>query len=205
MNISFDDLVNLLVSYKNEHGDLLVPARYQTKDGIRLGGIVGTIRSGARKISAEEKKKLNELGFVWKCNRCCTFDELIKLLKEYKKVYGNLRIPTDYCTSDGLKLGRIVNTLRTGARKTSAKQKARLDKLGFVWKCAVSFEELVNLLMNYKNEHGDLLIPTRYCTPEGVKLGNLVHNIRVGSRKITAEEREQLDEVGFVWKVRKRC
>ena len=64
--VPFDKVIELLEEYKNEYGDLLVPARYCTVDGINLGRIVSSIRKGARRTTAEEKAKLDELGFVWK-------------------------------------------------------------------------------------------------------------------------------------------
>lgn len=62
------------------------------------------------------------------------FDKVIELLEEYKKEYGDLLVPARYCTADGIKLGSIVSNIRTGARKTTAEQKAKLAEIGFVWK-----------------------------------------------------------------------
>ena len=67
---------------------------------------------------------------------------------------------------------------------------------------AVSFEKVLELLEEYQNEHGDLLVPARYCTANGIKLGSIVNNIRTGVRKTTAEQKAKLAEIGFVWKVR---
>ncbi len=201
---SFDEVVELLKEYKNEHGNLLVPERYCTVDGIKLGHIVCDIRWGSRKITAEEKEKLDEIGFVWKCREMFSFTEIIELLKEYKNEHGDLLVPNKYCTVDGIKLGKIVFSIRIGNRKTTVEEKAKLDEIGFVWKCReiLSFDEVVELLKAYKNEHGDLLVPNKYCTVDGIKLGNIVRSIRIGGRKTTAEERAKLDEIGFVWKVR---
>lgn len=67
MKVHFDNVIQLLKEYKQEYGDLLVPARYCTTDGIKLGAIVQSIRSGKRRTSWKEKAKLAQLGFVWKC------------------------------------------------------------------------------------------------------------------------------------------
>ena len=66
----------------------------------------------------------------------------------------------------------------------------------------VSFDKVIELLEEYQNEHGDLLVPARYCTANGIKLGSIVSDIRRGGRKTTVEEKAKLDELGFVWKVR---
>ena len=72
------------------------------------------------------------------------------------------------------------------------------------WKCPPksSFDKVITLLEEYKREYGDLLIPQRYCTKDGVKLGAIVKNLRYGTRKLTVEEKAKLDEIGFVWNVR---
>ena len=67
-----------------------------------------------------------------------------------------------------------------------------------------TFDEVIKLLEEYKREYGDCLVPSKYCTADGVKLGNFVHNIRRGGRKTTLEEKARLDELGFVWRVRAR-
>ena len=204
MVISFDKLIELLKVYKNEHGDLFVPAKYCTANGIKLGKIVCRIRIGRRKITLEEKTRLDEIGFVWKCREKFSFDEVVELLKEYKEEHGNLLVPNSYCTVDGIKLGSIVSHIRSGVRKTTEEEKAKLNEIGFVWKLKemYSFAKVVEVLEEYKNEHGNLLIPEKYCTVDGIKLGSIVSTIRVGGRRITAEEKAKLDEIGFVWKCR---
>ena len=132
--VPFYKVIKLLEEYKNEHGDLFVPVRYCTADGVKVGLIVRNIRKGARKTTAEEKAMLGEMGFVWKCREKFSFAEIIALLEEYKNEHGDLHVPYEYCTVDGIKLGSIVNNIRSGTRKTTAEEKAKLDELGFVWK-----------------------------------------------------------------------
>ena len=200
--ISFGKVLELLKAYKNEHGDLLVPNKYCTVDGIKLGSIVQSIRTGNRKITSDERAKLDELGFVWKCIERVSFDEVVELIKAYKNEHGNLLVPAKYYTVDGTKLGKIIQSIRTGNRKITSEEKAKLDEIGFVWKCIerISFDEVVELLKTYKNEHGNLFVPDRYCTVDGIKLGSIVQSIRTGLRRTTAEEEKTLNELGFVWK-----
>ncbi|MBO5141676.1 MAG: helicase associated domain-containing protein, partial [Clostridia bacterium] len=177
---------------------------YVTVNGVKLGSIVHTIRKGDRKTTVEEKAKLNELGFVWKCHDVLSFDEVLELFKEYKEEHGNLLVPFNYVTADGIYLGRIVDSIRTGNRKTTAEEKNILNELGFVWKChdVLSFDEVLERLKDYKEEYGNLLVPKKYVTTDGTKLGGIVQRIRRGKRKTTVEEKAKLDELGFVWKVR---
>lgn len=130
----FDKVIQLLEEYKGQYGDLLVPQRYTTESGVTLGSIVSNIRTGDRRTSEKEKAMLNELGFVWKVKESpLSFEEVLKLLEEYKGRYGDLLVPRYYTTENGVKLGRIVSTIRNGSRKTSENEKAMLNNLGFVW------------------------------------------------------------------------
>lgn len=135
------------------------------------------------------------------------FDQVIRLLKEYKGQYGDCLVPTLYVAEDGIRLGSIVNSIRSEKRKTNADEKAMLDSLGFVWKVknsSLAFEEVISLLQEYKERHGDCLVPKSYITEDGVHFGGIVRNIRSGQRKTNADEKAKLDSLGFVWKVKKR-
>ena len=66
----------------------------------------------------------------------------------------------------------------------------------------IPFGKVIWLLEAYKKENGDLLVPARYCTAEGIKLGSIVQSIRSGKRRTTWREKASLARLGFVWKVR---
>ena len=134
------------------------------------------------------------------------FEEVVKLLEEYKKKHGDCLVPQSYVTENGVRLGRIVTSIRTGGRKTSETEKETLNKIGFVWKVYsyISFGEVVKLIEEYKNKYGDCLVPAAYVTENGVRLGNIVSNIRTGNRKTSEVEKEILNKIGFVWRVFKK-
>lgn len=202
----FNEVVSLLKEYKEEYGDCLVPKSHITKNGIRLGSIVGSIRNGNRKTTPEQREILDSLGFAWKVNENLSFGEVVSLLKAYKEKNGDCLVPVLYKTEDGVSLGRIVSNIRSGNRRTTFEEKEVLNNLGFVWaaKESVPFHEVVSLLKEYKKEHGDCLVSEAYTTHDGVALGIIVSNIRSGNRKTTLEEREMLENLGFVWRIRKR-
>ena len=92
--IRFNVFYEELLRYKNQYGNCLVPQNYRTENGIRLGGIVKTIRRGGRKLTKAEKERLNELGFVWHAGHTrYSFDKIIKFLEEYKLEYGDCLVP----------------------------------------------------------------------------------------------------------------
>ena len=198
-SLSFNEVVNLLKAYKEEHGDCLVPQTYITEDEIPLGAIVTRIRSGHRKTTTEEKEILNNLGFAWKVyEEYISFNEVVNLLKAYKEEYGDCLVPQAYTTEDGIRLGSIVSCIRSGLRKTTPEEKKILDSFGFVWRVrerSLSFNEVVSLLKEYKKEYGNSLVPQAYITEDGIRLGMIVKNIRSGHIKTTLEEKEILDRL----------
>ena len=134
------------------------------------------------------------------------FDEVFGLLEEYKEEYGNCNVRCDYKTSSGILLGRIVNRIRTGERRTTPEEKAKLDSIGFVWRVheMFSFEEIFKMLEEYQKEYGHCIVPQGHKTASGVSLGTIVNNIRAGVRNITDEEKVKLNSIGFAWKVHEK-
>ena len=199
----FHEFYDALLIYKERNGDLKVPQRYVTEEGIKLGQIVHDIRSGQRDVSYDEMEQLDDIGFVWDDNQTIPFVETYQLLIDYVEEHGNCKVPTKYVTQEGVKLGRIVSNIRSGKRKLSDDERKQLNNIGFIWGISKSFDEVYQLLLDYIEEYGNCKVPTKYITQEGVWLGKIVHNIRSGSRKIRDSERERLDSIGFVWNASK--
>ena len=206
-SIPFDFYFNMLVQYKKQYGNLLVPVKYKTPDGYSLGTFVKDIRSGNRKVSPEQRKRLDSIHFVWKARDRMSFEQIVKLLNEFKAEHGDCDVPRRYVTKDGLALGELVGRIRSGKRKTNASQKAKLESIGFAWhvnQVPTPFEEVLKMLQSYKNKFGNCKVPATYCTPDGYPLGVLVQNIRQGNHFTSNTEKAALNLMGFVWRMRKR-
>lgn len=134
-HLSFDEAFKLIEEYKDKNGHCNVPQEYKTESGIYLGVVVSNIRNGRRKITIEQKEKLNSIGFSWKRHKgSISFQEVFNLLKEYKKEYGHCNVPRGYKTESGAPLGEIVSNIRKGIPLTTFEEKARLNEIGFVWR-----------------------------------------------------------------------
>ena len=224
-DFEFEDFYSRLVAYKAEFGDLLVPREYKCKDGYKLGEKVSDVRSGNTNIDEEQKRRLDEIGFVWKVE-AFNFEEFYSHLVAYKAEFGDLLVPQRYFCKDGYKLGQKVTDIRAGVKplkedqkykgiKLDDEQKQRLDEIGFIWDVRqAEFEDFYNRLVAYKAEFGDLLVPGKYKCKDGYKLGQKVACVRVGLNelnedqkskgvKVDAKRKQRLDEIGFVWDVKK--
>jgi hypothetical protein len=115
----------LLCQYKAEHGDTLVPIRYEKNPS--LGKWVDTQRSNhhANKLSPQRIEKLNEVGFVWDSLEA-QWLECFEELKEYKRDHGDTLVPGNYPSNPSL--GMWVNTQRHEYRKFMAKKKLEEGK-----------------------------------------------------------------------------
>ena len=191
--------------YYLEHGDLEVPIKYETPSGFGLGVWLGAQRAAhkAGELPQEQVERLDALGMDWTNRDDRKWMSLYDVAAAYYHEHGNLNVPSEYVTPDGVLLGKWVarqryaylNPDRSSARVTP-ERKALLDKLGMVWEKYDPWQERYDLALAYKTEHGDLEIPTVYKTEDGVWLGSWVSRQRQalnsGSSALSSERRKLL-------------
>lgn len=191
--------------YYLEHGDLEVPIKYETPSGFGLGVWLGAQRAAhkAGELPQEQVERLDALGMDWTNRNDRKWMSLYDVAVAYYHEHGNLNVPSEYVTPDGVLLGKWVarqryaylNPDRSSARVTP-ERKALLDKLGMVWKKYDPWQERYDLALAYKTEHGDLEIPSVYKTADGVWLGSWVSRQRQalnsGSSALSSERRKLL-------------
>ncbi len=110
---------------KETYGNLESPSNYVTPDGVLLGKWIARQRytwqnpehSSAR-VTPERKAQLDELGMVWE--KYDPWQERYDLAKKYQEEHGDLNVPLNYKSEDGIWLGswlyRQRQYLRTGIR-----------------------------------------------------------------------------------------
>lgn len=191
--------------YYLEHGDLEVPIKYETPSGFGLGVWLGAQRAAhkAGELPQEQVERLDALGMDWTNRNDRKWMSLYDVAAAYYHEHGNLNVPSEYVTPDGVLLGKWVarqryaylNPDRSSARVTP-ERKALLDKLGMVWEKYDPWQERYDLALAYKTEHGDLEIPSVYKTEDGIWLGSWVNRQRQalnsGSSALSSERRKLL-------------
>ena len=191
--------------YYLEHKDLEVPIKYETPSGFGLGVWLGAQRAAhkAGELPQEQVERLDALGMDWTNRNDRKWMSLYDVAAAYYHEHGNLNVPSEYVTPDGVLLGKWVarqryaylNPDRSSARVTP-ERKALLDKLGMVWEKYDPWQERYDLALAYKTEHGDLEIPSVYKTADGVWLGSWVSRQRQalnsGSSALSSERRKLL-------------
>ncbi|KAG9406174.1 hypothetical protein AC1031_002506 [Aphanomyces cochlioides] len=142
---------NVSVSIKI-YGHLEVPQVFEVPEDdpewpvhlwtMRLGLKVATIRRRQTELALEQRQELDALDFVWDATKLY-WNRNLSALKTYMQLYGNLRVPQTFVVpkddpdwpSDyaNIKLGTVVNYLRSIQATLSDEKKQELNKLGFVW------------------------------------------------------------------------
>ena len=118
-----------LQAYKEREGHCRVPTAYKDKH-FPLGQWVNVQRAN-KDLSAERRRRLIDLGFVWDPS-VAAWEKGFLHLKAYKERKGDCEVPARY-RENGFWLGAWVDRQRQKKDRLSKVQRQQLEKLGFVW------------------------------------------------------------------------
>eukprot|EP00531_Pseudo-nitzschia_arenysensis_P018325 CAMPEP_0116115804 /NCGR_PEP_ID=MMETSP0329-20121206/700_1 /TAXON_ID=697910 /ORGANISM="Pseudo-nitzschia arenysensis, Strain B593" /LENGTH=569 /DNA_ID=CAMNT_0003609257 /DNA_START=917 /DNA_END=2626 /DNA_ORIENTATION=- len=157
--LKWDAKFERLQQFKKEHGHTNVPFHY-AKDR-QLGTWVSKQRVRIRQgtISAEEKARLEAIGFV--PNRFnARWEEMFRRLVAYKKVYGDSNVPRVY--EKDAQLAQWVLNQKDAFRegKMKPERQIKLEAIGFSW-CTfyegdMEWEKNFQRLLAHKAMHGHI-------------------------------------------------
>ena len=151
-------------------------------------------------------------------------------LEKFKASNGTLDVPSDYRTESNYGLGANVSKYRVMYRKNelSAERVSDLDAIGFNWipptqrKFASPYVKtphdpertrerrndkywriFIEALMHFKEEHGDLTIPSLYRDANNFMLGYTASKYRSAKRRgeLNSEKVDFLESIGFPWEL----
>ena len=206
-----------LSTYKNRHGDCLVPYCYH--DSNSLGVWVSDLRQEYIKfkngdlssLSDSHISALDKIGFQWE-SQLSEWNDMLELVKDFKAKFDHCCVPQSY--TENPKLGRWVNTQRSEYKKflkgkSSKMTTERIEKLNaidFVWDpFDKRWYQKYEALSCYVKEYGDALVPRI-----DIELGRWVDTQRQQYRKLqrngrssmTEDKVKLLENLGFVWYLR---
>ena len=164
-------------AYRENYGDLDVPARYVSPDGFRLGGWIQNLRTlyaGAkarRGLTPVQIQNLNELGMIWS-RADYSFERGYAAATKYAALRGNLSVPTGYIDETGFKLGAWLKSRRDAWNELPLEQQQRLERLGFCpkGKRAEQWDAAFQQVQHYWRQFGNLNIPVAYENG-GIRVG----------------------------------
>ena len=193
--------------YYQKHGNLSIPAKYRTSDGMPLRSGLSRQRSSYAKGQLAQNKidKLNAVGMVWDCGD--PWMNSFHAAKKYYEEHGNFEL-TQNAVVDGVWLGKWIAVQAKRLRESAPipeEQRKLLETLPLkteseadrIWKD--NFEDLCS----YVNSNGSFNIPAKYTSPHGVRLSAwaTVQRMKKGKGELSAERISKLDAIGFPWKI----
>eukprot|EP00546_Thalassionema_frauenfeldii_P007621 CAMPEP_0178919874 /NCGR_PEP_ID=MMETSP0786-20121207/14683_1 /TAXON_ID=186022 /ORGANISM="Thalassionema frauenfeldii, Strain CCMP 1798" /LENGTH=364 /DNA_ID=CAMNT_0020593861 /DNA_START=9 /DNA_END=1103 /DNA_ORIENTATION=+ len=131
---TFEERLQALADYKDKHGDCYVPHAYKLDRS--LGEWVKDVRRGHLKVTMDQRKLLNAVGFVWETRfnrREREWNAILEKLQSYKERFGDCRVPWKF--EEDPSLSEWVRTQRKLNKKGNLRddRKKALDSIGFVW------------------------------------------------------------------------
>ena len=197
--------------YYSTFGNLNVTARYVTKDGVSLGAWVARLRgfrknkSQQRYLTEERIQSLDEIGMVWDVSDHL-WQQYYGACLTYYRSHGNLDIPSNYTTADGLRLGAWINTIRgvyAGRNmnyRLLPEQIKALDELGMLWdkRSDRLWEKGYKEALEYRRTYGNLNVPSLFKTATGYPLGRWISAQR-DNKKLSERRRTLLNDIGMIW------
>lgn len=207
-------------AYYTLHGNLNVSKGYRTAEGYPLGQWLQTqrrIRAGTVHglLTAEQIVKLDAVGMVWDSRRDIAWETNYRAAQQYFQNHGNLKVPAQYKTPDGVGLGSWISNLRTYRKNQmqrhylTPERIAALDAIGMIWDVPdYLWQQYYGACLSYFQEHGDLNVPLSYITDHGIRLGVWVQQMRSACRNgrenapLSHEQMQALEAIGMTWQRR---
>ena len=187
---TWDLMYNLATAYYNKYNNLEIPQSFKTLDGINyngngysLGMWINTQRKTYKsgKLIKERIELLNKIGMRFENKKNIVgWEGYYKLAKIYFEKRGDLEIPYNFKTLDGINYGENGYSLGVwikAQRQTYKSGKLSKEKIELLNKIGIRFENKIKIIgweENYKlakayyNQYNNLEIPNSFKTLDGI-------------------------------------
>ena len=215
LGASWDFMYEEAKKYYETYGNLNVAKRYVTETGYNLGTWILTqrkVKTGEvyGRLSDEQIQMLTDIGMRWESASDSRWNRYYKALVEFKEQYGDIIVPKTYITQGGLMLGNWIanlrNTRKSGLYSSFLTEEriAILDGMGMVWDATdYLFERNFAALVEYHRRNGNVEVPVKYVSSNGVRLGAWISYLKQqrkkGSLNLTDRQIQRLDALGMLW------
>ncbi|EGZ07088.1 hypothetical protein PHYSODRAFT_307092 [Phytophthora sojae] len=224
----WDQYLGIKVDNIRRRGHFIEQVKADQEEMKRLNFDFGLALSGRKSrekvVPAHKTSPDMELGVIRNDRESKWRERIMPSLETCHRLNGHCQVPQAYVVpshedwprlSWGLNLGTTVNRIRSlgGYSAQVARDKARLDELGFVWD-TYEFEwseRIMPALETFRRLNGHCLVPRKYVVPShedwprlswDLDLGVIVNKIRHGSYFTQfTHSKARLEELDFVWNV----
>jgi len=215
-HITFEERIVQLQKFKETWGHLNVP-RKEDRSLSAFCHRMREDRDDPSKLSEEQTKALDEVGFVWEVEKgdkseqpWVTFQDRLEQIKTFNEEHGHFRVTAKDDRALSLFCSDVRSAHRPGSKKTLTPERTKaLDDIGFEWNPPktvqpTSFEDRIEQLKAFKEKHGHVRVTERFDK----KLASYCNNLRQARRKpeagvmnISEDRIKSLDEIGFEWNI----
>lgn len=210
---SWDVMYEAAKEYWQRNGNLEVPKRYVTAEGLSLGAWLDTQRrvyvgKAAGLLTEEQIERLKKLGMRWQGAWEAVWERNFAEAKSYYQEHGNLLVKAKE-TVHGIALGQWLAQLRVYKKKQAPcltqERMAALDDIGMVWDVSeYLWEQNYNAALSYYQTHGNLDVPGDYVDKDGISLGRWLAKMRRERQSVHPGEDlslkfARLEALGMVW------
>ncbi|GHV39941.1 hypothetical protein FACS189490_04330 [Clostridia bacterium] len=211
LSTSWEEGYSATKAYFDAYGNLSIPKRYKSVNGIAVGSWVNIqrrVRAGKifGILTADRIKKLDEISMIWESNQELTWGNGLNHAKKYYEKNGNLEVAVVYVDEDGFRLGTWLANVRQRYQKglLTDEEVSQLNELSMVWQFRdFAWERNFSEAEKYFREHGDLNVKADYITDTGMRLGRWIQHMRTsrksGILKLTDTQLEQLASIAIEW------
>lgn len=220
-SITWDKFFSLARNYYDHYGHLEVSSLFKTLDGInycengyKLGYWISNQRRRINILSKDKQDKLKKLNIRINQNYSdIKWHNNYLLLNNYYNTYGDLSMPLNFKTKDGINYdingfnldiwykNQIKNTNLT------IEKKELLAKLGANFKekrTNLKWDEWYELAKNYYNHYGNLEVKRNFTTydginfnPKGFKLFDWISKQRKNQNILSDTQIDKLNNIGM--------
>ncbi|MEB3064777.1 DEAD/DEAH box helicase [[Mycobacterium] zoologicum] len=185
-----------LVECVESTGSAQVLQSHVTDDGYRLGKWVSVQRRTWDKLSEDRRQRLAQLPGWTLDARGDWWEDWFRRLGEYVAEHGDARVPQQYVSPDGTKLGLWVANQKSTWASMRDDRRRRLEQLpGWTLDSRTAFwEEGFRHLSEYTKEHGSAQPPSNYIR-EGFKLRTWVNTQRQNWATLDDDRRRRLEQL----------
>ena len=181
-----------LEQFRAREGHYNVP-RDKVDGAIKLGRWARAQRTKQDKLSANRRRLLDTIGFIWNL-RDCAWEEGYSRLLQFRRREGHCCVPQHHIEG-AFRLGQWVNLQRTRQKKLHTERKRRLDSVGFVWNPRQAFwEDMFARLKDYKIKHGDCNVSSNHADK---LLACWVRHQRSKKYRLSEDRRDRLSRLGL--------
>ena len=188
-----------LQAFREREGHCRPTTPYKTDDGYPLGQWASSTRRRAARLSNDQRRRLEEIGFAWSVH-AEMWDEGFAHLQAFMESEGHCRVSKSYKADDGYSLRRWIKSQRDNQDTLSDDQRRRLEEIDFAGGVrAGRWEKCFAHLQAFKEREGHCRVPVIYKTDDGFSLVHWIKYQRNNQDTLSDDQRRRLDGIGFLW------